>query len=101
MNLQGLVDLRRRRERARVAEGLPVRVLTRLRVRRSVMEEQRHPDQRSDARGGARIGERGVAKDLFPGLLRGRPGDPLAAERIDQLEQAAPELWVGDLRDQL
>ena len=69
VDLQGLFDLRRRRDRARVSERLPVGVLAGLGVGRAVVQEERHVDQRPDPGGGPWVGERGVPEDLLTGLL--------------------------------
>ena len=92
---------RRRRQRPRVAERPPVRVLTRLRVGRPIGEEEGHADQRPDPRGRVGGGERDVAKDLLARELGGDPPQPLLAERAQQLDQARADGLVGDLGDQL
>ena len=95
----GLVDLRaasstsrRRRDRPRVAEGLPVRVLAGLGVRRAVVEEEGHADQRVDPAGRLGAGERDVAQDLLARRLasaRAIPCWPIACEQLDAARLAS------------
>jgi hypothetical protein len=64
------------------------------------VEEEGHADHGADPGRGARVRESDVPEDLLAGLLR-RPGDPLSADRVDQLEEPVADRRIRDLLDQL